>query len=77
MRLSLLKKGDSARVARLSSEDQSLEAKLREIGFAEGDEIEIVHYGPFGAKPICVRLNQTLIALRREEAAVIEVEPIS
>lgn len=74
MRLHLLRKGQPARVRSLNGEDRSLEAKLREVGFAEEDEIEIVHTGPLGGKPICVRLNQTLIALRAEEAAVIEVD---
>ena len=75
MRLSLLAKGRPAKVVRVECEDRSLEAKLREVGFAEDDDIEIVHVGPLGGRPICVRLNHTLIALRPEEAAAIEVEP--
>lgn len=77
MRLDLLKKGLLAKVRSLGGEDRSLEAKLREVGFAEDDEIEVVHTGPLGGKPICVRLNRTLIALRAEEAAVIEVDLVS
>ncbi len=77
MRLHELKKGERARVAEISSADAELEAKLREIGFAEDDDVEIVHYGPVAGKPICARLNQTLIALRLEEAAAIEVEAAS
>jgi len=74
MQLTQLKKGIIARVATVSGADSALEAKLREVGFAEKDEVEIVHTAPFGGKQICVRLNQTLIALRLEEAALIEVE---
>lgn len=74
MRLDLLKKGLPARVKALRSDDIALEAKLREVGFAENDEIEVVHVGPLGGKPICVRLNRTLVALRAEEAALIEVD---
>ncbi|MEM9617785.1 MAG: FeoA family protein [Pseudomonadota bacterium] len=77
MRLHELKKGGQARVTKISSVDAELEAKLREIGFAEDDEVEIVHFGPIGGKPICARLNQTLIALRIEEAAAIKVEVLS
>lgn len=74
MRLDLLKKGLPARVKALRGGDIALEAKLREVGFAENDEIEVVHIGPLGGKPICVRLNRTLVALRAEEAALIEVD---
>ena len=34
MRLSLLSKGRPAKVVRVECEDRSLEAKLREVGFA-------------------------------------------
>ncbi|MBI1366004.1 MAG: ferrous iron transport protein A [Alphaproteobacteria bacterium] len=74
MRLDRLEKGRPARVRRLNGADPLMEAKLREVGFAEDDEVEIVHFGPLAARPICVRLNQTLIALRAEEAAAIEVK---
>lgn len=76
MRLNELAKGVVARVAGLASGDPALEAKLREVGFAEADEVEVVHHGPLGRKPICVRLNRTLIALRADEAAAVEVETV-
>ena len=74
MRLHELPKGVCGRVTKISGDDADLEAKLREIGFAEDDEVEIVYYGPIASKPICARLNQTLIALRTEEAAAVIVE---
>jgi len=74
MRLHELDKGLPRRIKEIESKDQALEAKLREIGFAEGDCVEIVHHGPIAGKPICTRLNETLIALRTEEAAAIIVE---
>ncbi len=77
MRLNQLAKNQIAQIAAVSGDDAGMEAKLREIGFAEGDEVEIVHLGPIGGKPICVRLNQTLIALRAEEAAAVAVAPRS
>lgn len=76
MRLSDLGKGKTALVRGLAAEDPALEAKLREVGFAEGDEVEIVHAGPLNGKPLCVRLNRTLIALRADEAAAVAVEPV-
>ncbi|MCG8506721.1 MAG: ferrous iron transport protein A [Sphingomonadales bacterium] len=74
MTLDELKKGRVATVTGIADTDPSMAAKLREVGFAEEDEVEVVHLGPIGGKPICVRLNRTLIALRAEEAAAIEVE---
>lgn len=75
MRLSELEKGRVATVLKVNGDDASMEAKLREVGFAENDEVEVLHLGPIGKTPLCVRLNQTLIALRLDEAARIEVGP--
>ena len=59
-----LKKGVLAEVIAINGGNKMLATKLREVGFAEGDEVEVVHLGPLAGKPICVRLNQTLIAVR-------------
>jgi ferrous iron transport protein A len=48
--------------------------KLRDVGFAEGDEVEVLGRGWLGGTPLRVRLNRTVIALRRTEAALINVE---
>ncbi len=72
-----LPKNRRARIVAIHTSDDALEATLREIGFAEGDEVEILHYGPLGRKPLCVRLNETLVALRPTEAAAIRVETIA
>lgn len=77
MRLSDLGKGTVAKIQGLSAADPALEAKLREVGFAEEDEVEIMHSGPLAGRPLCVRLNRTLIALRADEAAAIDVEPLA
>lgn len=52
----------------------NLIARLREIGFAETDEVELLHKGPFLGRPLCFRLNRTQIALRPAEARAIQVE---
>ncbi len=54
--------------------DASLVAKLREIGFAEGDEVELMGRGWLGGAPLSIRLNRTLVALRKREAAMVHVE---
>jgi ferrous iron transport protein A len=73
MTLDQLAIGRASRVAAISDADPDLAAKLREIGFAENDEIEMLHHGPLGTRGVCVRLNRTLIALRPTEAAAILV----
>lgn len=75
MTLDELKRNQTATVLGFSAGNDQLVNLLREIGFAESDEVELMHTGPFGAGPLCYRLNRTLIALRRAEAAHILVEP--
>jgi ferrous iron transport protein A len=52
-----------------------LERRLIELGFVEGARVEILHQGLFGRDPIAVRVNEATVALRRQEAASILVEP--
>jgi ferrous iron transport protein A len=52
-----------------------LERRLIELGFIEGARVEILHQGLFGRDPIAVRVNEATVALRRQEAASILVEP--
>jgi ferrous iron transport protein A len=74
MTLAELERGIVASVAGFRGEPAT-EILLREIGFAESDEVEILGEGPIGRSPLSVRLNRTVIALRRDEAACIEIEP--
>jgi ferrous iron transport protein A len=69
-----LTKGLHARVTGFGPGDESLVAKLREIGFAEGDEVELLARGWLGGAPLSFRLNRTVIALRKAEAAMVLVE---
>lgn len=66
-------KGALARIASIEAAPD-LEAKLREIGFAEGDEVEMLGRGPFGGQPLAVRLNRRIIALRSVEARALRLE---
>lgn len=74
MKLIELPAGQTAYVAGFEAGTEELEAKLREVGFAEGDEVEMLTHGPFGAKTLAVRLNRSIIALRGPEAAAIRIE---
>lgn len=53
---------------------EELERRLLELGFVEGEPVEILHQGLFGRDPIAVRVRTATIALRRQEAAAILVE---
>lgn len=64
--------GRVARVAGFADGAPGFEMRLREVGFAEGDAVEVLHHAPFG-DAVSVRLNRTIIALRREEAAALLV----
>ena len=73
MTLQTLRKGQKGRVRGIVTADEDLAVKLREIGFSEGDEVEMITAGPFG-QPLAVRLNRTLVALRGSEAAAVQVD---
>lgn len=53
--------------------DSSFSNKLIELGFITGQTIEVVFSAPFG-DPIAIELNGSVLSLRLEEAATIEVE---
>lgn len=65
-----------AKITGFSADTSHTEIRLREIGFAEGDIVEILHVGVFGGSPLNVRLHGTSIAMRPKEAAMIRVEVI-
>ena len=72
--LDRLAKGTVGRIIGFSASEGALVAKLREIGFAEGDEVELLNKGWLGGAPLSIRLNRTVIALRVREAALVRVE---
>ncbi len=74
MTLRDLQRNQSAFVTAFSENDSELETRLREIGFAEGDRVELMHVGTFGRNPITVKLNGTLIAMRKREASAVIIE---
>ena len=74
--LQLLKRGETGIITGFVENDAIREEELREIGFAEGDEVQVLEFGTFGGTPISVRLNRTIIAVRANEARSIEVSRI-
>ena len=74
MTLRDLPKNRTAFVSGFQTGLHDLETRLREIGFAEGDKVETLHFGLFGRNPMTVRLNGALIAMRKNEAAAVIVQ---
>lgn len=82
--LSTLAPGSRGRITRVGvPEDHrpdaiaadELERRLLEIGFVEGATVEVLHEGLFGRDPIAVRVDDMRVALRRNEARGILVQP--
>lgn len=73
LRLTDLKQNESALIVGFRAEEGDLTTRLREIGFAEGDNVTPLHFGLFGKNPISVRLNGALIAIRKQDASAVLV----
>ena len=69
--LDQLSAGQSARIEKLVGSDAIVQ-RLYEMGFLEGETIEVIGVAPLG-DPIEVRLNDCRLSLRRSEAARLEV----
>ncbi len=63
--------GQRAVILTIAAND--LTNRLLEMGFLEGDVVEVMHEAPFNKNPIAVRVRGALIALRRNEANHITV----
>jgi len=76
--LSSLPTGTEATVADViapaQAQDDELVLRLIEIGFLPGERVRVIAKGQPGDEPIAVRLGHTTFALRRFEAAFIQVE---
>ena len=71
--LSRLRVGESAVVARIDAED-SLARRLLEIGFFPGAAVKIVAAMWPDDDPLAVRIGGATFALRRHEAALVQVD---
>ncbi|ESQ73497.1 ferrous iron transport protein A [Asticcacaulis sp. AC402] len=76
MKLTTLKAFTPARVLAVSdtSEVDPIARRLRELGFVDGEPVQVVGRGPFGADPLLIQIGFTRFALRRSEADRITVE---
>ena len=77
--LGTMRPGSRGRIAHFDvaadgSTGADLADRLREIGFAENLEVEVLHQSPFGRDPIAVRVGKMTVALRRREANIVKVQ---
>ncbi|MFM7066291.1 MAG: ferrous iron transport protein A [Gammaproteobacteria bacterium] len=64
-----------ARVTTLSALEAPLQRRLADLGFVPGEYVRIVARGALGGEPLAVRVGRSTFALRRHEAACIQVLP--
>jgi ferrous iron transport protein A len=55
--------------------DASTLQRLGEIGFIEGEPLQLLRRGPGGREPIAVLIGETMFALRLIEAQCVQVVP--
>jgi Fe2+ transport system protein FeoA len=67
-----LKAGQRARIQAVHGND-SIVQRLFEMGFLEGEEIEVIGFAPLG-DPIEIRLRDYRLSLRKSEAQRVAVE---
>ena len=73
--LNQLTKSQIGRITHLTNEE-GLKQRLIEMGLCEGLEVKLLYEGPFGRDPLAVLIEGHIVAMRRAEAAKVEVELI-
>ncbi|GBQ55661.1 FeoA family protein [Komagataeibacter swingsii] len=77
MRLSDLPRGTDAVIDSVDDPGGAdpVAQRLRELGFVPGEAVRVVATAPLGGDPLAVRIGFTRFALRRTEAARVNVHP--
>lgn len=70
-----LPNGGTATVAAVTEahDNDAIARRLRELGFVAGEPVRVVTRGPFGGDPLLVQIAGTRFALRRVEAARVQL----
>lgn len=53
--------------------NDAIARRLRELGFVAGEQVQVLASGPVGGEPLLVQVGYTRFALRRSEAARVQV----
>jgi ferrous iron transport protein A len=77
VRLSELAKGATAVIHDVEDANLNdpISRRLRDLGFVRGEPVRVVAQGPIGGDPLLVQIGYTRFALRRAEAARVQVIP--
>ncbi|MBB6366085.1 ferrous iron transport protein A [Xanthomonas sp. PPL139] len=56
--------------------NDAIARRLRELGFVAGEQVQMLASGPIGGEPLLVQVGYTRFALRRSEAARVQVSTL-
>lgn len=71
--LDQVKVGSKARIVGFSAVETNFRRKLLALGLMPGAEVEVRRVAPLG-DPVQIQLRGASVSLRKQEAAIIEVE---
>ena len=79
MDLSQLTKGSTAQVLGVQrlDPDDAIAQRLLDLGFVAGELVKCISLAPFGGDPLLVQIGYTRFALRKVEAARVQVEDVA
>lgn len=72
-----LKEVGKVKCVRTPQASQFLARQLEDIGFVQGEEVQVLKRAWMGGDPMVVRVGLSTFALRKSEAQLIELEPQS
>ncbi len=75
MKLRECKAGAKLRLTAFAQSGRQYRQKLLSMGFSKGMELSVLRAAPLG-DPVEIRVGQSNVSLRRDEADAIEVEEI-
>ncbi len=58
-------------------DEHEIALRLLEIGFLPGETVRVLAHGFPGRDPLAVRVGRSTFALRRHEAALVNVQPLA
>ena len=65
--------GAQGKIVDVGQRESGLGLRIAELGMVPGELVEVLHLA-FGEGPMAVRVRGSTFAMRRDEAALIEVE---
>ncbi|MEG1453729.1 FeoA family protein [Brevundimonas sp.] len=80
IKLSEARRGDRGVIVQVGAHchhqehEVELERRLLELGLVEGAKVELLHEGLFGRDPIALKVDDMRVALRRREAASLNID---